>query len=222
MSKLTQEIEKISKNQQQDLMQSYKTVNAKLGEYMARGNAIRSELSATKFAPRVRELEQMKETLLGEAKAYYNQAVRSQKGIKTPYVNQYNNLIKFTDEEVDQVNLLKINQQTYNIQLLKDIVASQTIEQLESIFEDLVMDKDDVELFAIMRMYTNLCASKERENSALASQIKAAASLSRINRLIESVVPNTERLYLGDLRSITEREFAELVYSSNPYAYAWD
>lgn len=221
MSKLKVEIEKISKNQKKDLMQSYKTVNAKLAEYTARGNAIRAELNETKFAPRSRELEQMKEALLGEARSYYNQAVLLQKSIKTPYINQCNNLIKFTDEEVDQVNLLKINQQTYNIQLLKDIVASQTIEQLEAIFEDLAMDKDNVELFAIMRMYTNLCASKERENSALASQIKASASLSRINRLIESVVPNTERLYLGDLRSVTEREFTELVYCSNPYAYAW-
>lgn len=59
------------------------------------------------------------------------------------------------------------------------------------------MDQGNVELFAIMRMYTDLRVSKEREGSASATQIKAAASLSRINRLIGSAIPNTERLYLS-------------------------
>ena len=196
MSKLKAKIEKISKNQKKDLMESYKTVNAKSGEYTARGNAIRSELNATKFAPRVEELEQMKETLICEAKVYYNQAVLSQKVIKTPYVNQYNNLIKY-------------------------IVDSQTIDQLEAIFEDLAMDKDNVELFAIMKMYTNLRASRVKDIT-VASRIKAAASLSRINSLIGRVIPSTGQLHLSDLRSVTEHEFTELVYCSNPYAYAWD
>ncbi|MDY3361726.1 MAG: hypothetical protein SOY04_15250 [Clostridium celatum] len=101
MSKLTKEIKIISTNQKQDLMQIYEIVNGKLGEHTVCSNTIQAGVNETKFAPKARELEQMKEALLGEARASYNQAVLLQKNIKIPYVNQLNGLIKVATEEVD-------------------------------------------------------------------------------------------------------------------------
>lgn len=159
MSKLTERVNAIIAEIQEDVATTYQEISETHKGYQERVNAINEELVKTTYTPRRKELIAERNSIMEKASKFYDDMLQKQRELAAAHKKDLDALIIVTREVIDNVVITDIDRVIRNADTIKDIANFYTHEQLSEAYENMFY-RGKSEQMVLLTFYVGCRASR--------------------------------------------------------------